>query len=69
MKYKEVQELKDQEEQAEDKQVELWIGDQELVDQAEARDKGESVEEEEEEVKEENMEEKSIQMELHLKVN
>jgi len=64
MKCKEVQELKDQEEQ-----VELWIGDQELVDQAEARDKGESVEEEEEEVKEENMEEKSIQMELHLKVN
>ena len=68
MKCKEVQELKDQEEQAED-QVELWIGDQELVDQAEARDKGESVEEEEEEVKEENMEEKSIQMELHLRVN
>lgn len=68
MKYKEVQELKDQEEQAEDNQVELWIGDQELVDQAEARDKGESVEEEEE-VKEENMEEKSIQMELHLRVN
>lgn len=67
MKYKEVQELKDQEEQAEDNQVELWIGDQELVDQAEARDKGESVEEEEE--VEENMEEKSIQMELHLKVN
>ncbi len=67
MKYKEVQELKDQEEQAEDNQVELWIGDQDLVDQAEARDKGESVEEEEE--VEENMEEKSIQMELHLKVN
>lgn len=67
MKYKEVQELKDQEEQAEDNQVELWIGDQELVDQAEARDKGESVEEEEE--VEENMEEKSIQMELHLRVN
>lgn len=62
MKCKEVQELKDQEEQ-----VELWIGDQDLVDQAEARDKGESVEEEEE--VEENMEEKSIQMELHLKVN
>lgn len=68
MKCKEVQELKDQEEQAED-QVELWIGDQELVDQAEAKDKGESVEEEEEEVKEENMEEKSIQMELHQRVN